>query len=77
MDKINSSDALDKLGLESGKYILTSAHWEENVDNKANFLSLMTTTINYIAEHCKIPMIYSTHPRSKSLLSSIILHSVL
>lgn len=78
MDKIDSSDVLDKLRLEAGKYILASTHWEENVDNKANFLSLMTT-INYIAEHCKMTVICYVQPipEAESLLRSVILHSIL
>ena len=63
-DKIDESDVLERLGLEVGRYILVSAHREENIDNEANFLSLMTA-INNIAERYKLPVIYSTHPRSK------------
>jgi len=64
MDKIEASKALDKLGLEKDKYILVSAHREENIDNEENFLSLMTA-INQIAETYQMPVIYSTHPRSQ------------
>lgn len=67
MAKIDASDVLDRLGLEVGRYILVSAHREENIDNKANFLSLMTA-INNIAERYEIPVIYSTHPRSKKFI---------
>lgn len=67
MDRIDASDVLDKLGLEAGKYILVSAHREENIDNEANFMSLMTT-INNIAERYQMPIIYSTHPRSKKFI---------
>ncbi|NSW91998.1 MAG: UDP-N-acetylglucosamine 2-epimerase (non-hydrolyzing) [Firmicutes bacterium] len=66
-DKIHNSKILEKLGLEEGKYILVSAHREENIDNENNFLSLMTA-INAIAEHYKIPVIYSTHPRSENII---------
>lgn len=63
MDKIVSSKILDELGLETGKYILVSAHREENIDNEKNFFSLMKA-LNHIAEMYQIPIIYSTHPRS-------------
>lgn len=63
MDKIESSKVLDELKLENGKYILVSAHREENIDNEENFLSLMNA-LNNIAETYKVPVIYSTHPRS-------------
>jgi len=65
--KIDASTVLDQLGLEAGKYILVSAHREENIDNEANFLSLMTA-INNIAERYQLPVIYSTHPRSKKFI---------
>lgn len=63
MTKINESDVLDRLGLEKGKYILVSAHREENIDNDDNFKSL-TDALNTIAESYNMPIIYSTHPRS-------------
>lgn len=63
MSSINNSKVLDDLGLEKGKYILVSAHREENIDNEDNFLSLMNA-INSIAESYQLPIIYSTHPRS-------------
>lgn len=63
MDKIDASDVLERLGLETGKYIIVSAHREENIDNEQNFMSLMTS-INTIAERYQMPVIYSTHPRS-------------
>jgi len=77
MDKIDARDVLSRLGLEVGKYILVSAHREENVDNEANFLSLMNA-INNIAERYKLPVIYSTHPRSKKFIEqrSFIFHSL-
>jgi len=65
--KIDASTILDQLSLEAGKYILVSAHREENIDNEANFLSLMTA-INNIAERYQLPVIYSTHPRSKKFI---------
>ena len=63
MKKIEQSRPLEKLGLEKGKYILVSAHREENIDIEKNFFKLMNG-INMIAEHYNIPVIYSTHPRS-------------
>ncbi len=67
--KIAESGVLSELGLEKGKYILVSAHREENIDNKKNFMSLMTA-INNIAERYQIPVIYSTHPRSKKFIEA-------
>lgn len=66
-DKITKSDILDSLGLEKGKYILVSAHREENIDNEKNFTSLMEA-INVIAENYQIPIIYSAHPRSEKII---------
>jgi len=63
MEKIETSNVLDELGLEAEKYILVSAHREENIDNEKNFLSLMNA-LNNIAETYQLPIIYSTHPRS-------------
>jgi UDP-N-acetylglucosamine 2-epimerase len=63
MDKINESPVLETLGLEKGKYILVSAHREENIDNEENFKSI-TDALNAIAETYDMPVIYSTHPRS-------------
>ena len=63
MAKIDASNVLDTLNLEVGKYILVSAHREENIDNERNFMSLMGA-INSIAEHYQLLVIYSTHPRS-------------
>jgi len=62
-DKITNSKVLEKLDLEAGKYILVSAHREENIDHPTNFLSLMNA-LNTIAETYQYPVIYSTHPRS-------------
>ncbi|MEE3486935.1 MAG: UDP-N-acetylglucosamine 2-epimerase (non-hydrolyzing) [Bulleidia sp.] len=64
MDQIEQSDVLNQLGLEKGKYILVSAHREENIDIEENFISLMTA-INNVAERYQMPVIYSTHPRSR------------
>lgn len=63
MDKIVCSEVLKKLEQEAGKYIIVSVHREENIDNEANFMSLMGA-INNIAERYQMPAIYSTHPRS-------------
>lgn len=63
MPKIDESDILDKLELEKNKYILVSAHREENIDNDENFKSL-TDALNAIAEEYDMPIVYSTHPRS-------------
>jgi UDP-N-acetylglucosamine 2-epimerase len=62
--EINNSSVLENLGLEEGKYILLSAHREENIDIESNFNSLMNS-INIMAEEYKIPILYSCHPRSK------------
>ncbi len=69
LDKIKKSDILAKLGLEKGRYILLSAHREENIDTDKNFLSLFTA-INKMAEKYDIPILYSCHPRSKKRLES-------
>lgn len=67
MDKIQTSDVLKRLGLEKGKYILLSAHREENIDLEDNFMSLMTS-VNRIAEKYRMPIIYSMHPRSRKFI---------
>ncbi len=64
---IKESNVLEKLDLEKDKYILVSAHREENIDNENNFFSLMNA-INEIAETYQIPVIYSTHPRSQKFI---------
>ena len=65
--KIQKSDVLERLGLEKDKYILLSAHREENIDSEKNFLSLFTA-INALAEKYDMPILYSCHPRSKHRL---------
>lgn len=65
--EIEKSDILDKLGLKPKKYILLSAHREENIDTKKNFLSLFTA-INKMAEKYDMPILYSCHPRSRKRL---------
>lgn len=67
LDKIEKSDIHARLGLEKGKYILLSAHREENIDTEKNFLSLFTA-INKMAEKYDMPILYSCHPRSKKML---------
>lgn len=67
METIDASDVLERLGLQEGKYIIVSAHREENIDNERNFMSLMTA-INSIAETYQLPVIYSTHPRSMKFI---------
>ncbi len=67
LDKIQQSDILTKLGLEKKKYILLSAHREENIDNEENFFSLMNA-INTLAETYDMPILYSCHPRSKKYI---------
>ncbi|MDD3334519.1 MAG: UDP-N-acetylglucosamine 2-epimerase (non-hydrolyzing) [Eubacteriales bacterium] len=67
MPQIEQSDVLTRLQLEKGKYILVSAHREENIDLEANFLSLMQA-INHMAETYRVPVIYSTHPRSMKFI---------
>lgn len=63
LEQINQSDVLNRLGLEKGKYILLSAHREENIDIEENFFSLMNA-VNAMAEKYDMPILYSCHPRS-------------
>ncbi|MBQ8164330.1 MAG: UDP-N-acetylglucosamine 2-epimerase (non-hydrolyzing) [Clostridia bacterium] len=65
--KIEASDILTKLGLEPRKYILLSAHREENIDNEKNFFDLMNA-VNAMAQKYNMPVIYSTHPRSAKFI---------
>ena len=67
IDKINNSDVLERLELEPKKYILLSAHREENIDNEKNFMSLMSA-VNTMAEEYNMPVIYSVHPRSAKFI---------
>lgn len=67
IDKITDSNVLDRLGLVPKKYILLSAHREENIDIEANFFSLMNA-VNVIAEKYDMPILYSCHPRSKKYI---------
>ncbi len=69
LEKIEASDIHARLGLEKGKYILLSAHREENIDTEKNFHSLFTA-INKMAEKYDMPILYSCHPRSRKRLES-------
>ena len=66
-DKIEKSDVLERLGLKERGYILLSAHREENIDIEDNFMELMNS-VNVIAKKYKMPVIYSTHPRSAKFI---------
>ena len=67
--EIEASDIHQRLGLEKGKYILLSAHREENIDTEKNFTSLFTA-INRMAEKYDLPILYSCHPRSRNRLAA-------
>jgi len=67
LEEIKASDVHQRLGLEKGKYILLSAHREENIDTEKNFISLFTA-INKMAEKYDMPILYSCHPRSRNRL---------
>ena len=67
IDRIEASDVLSRLSLEPKKYILLSAHREENIDIEDNFMELMNS-VNFIAKKYGMPVIYSTHPRSAKFI---------
>ena len=69
LNEICASNILERLGLQKKKYILLSAHREENIDTEKNFLSLFTA-INQIAEKYDMPILYSCHPRSRNRLAA-------
>ena len=69
LKEIEASDIHQRLGLQKGKYILLSAHREENIDTEKNFLSLFTA-INKMAEKYDMPILYSCHPRSRKRLEA-------
>lgn len=69
LPQIESSDVHQRLGLTKGKYMLLSAHREENIDTEKNFLSLFNA-INRLAEKYQMPILYSCHPRSKKRLEA-------
>ena len=70
LERIEASDIRARLGLERGKYILLSAHREENIDTEKNFISLFTA-INRMAEKYDMPILYSCHPRSRKRLEAM------
>lgn len=67
LESIKASDILDRLGLERGRYILLSAHREENIDTEENFFQLMNA-VNAMAEKYDMPILYSCHPRSAKFI---------
>lgn len=69
LDMIKESPVLDQMGLEMGRYILLSAHREENIDTEKNFFSLFNA-VNSLAEKYDMPILYSCHPRSKKRLET-------
>jgi UDP-N-acetylglucosamine 2-epimerase (non-hydrolysing) len=68
LDEIKKSKVLEQLDLEENKYILLSAHREENIDDEKNFFELMNA-VNAMAESYELPIIYSTHPRSAKFIA--------
>lgn len=68
-EQISSSDVLQRLSLEKQKYILLSAHREENIDIESNFMSLMNS-VNVMAETFDMPILYSCHPRSRKMIEA-------
>lgn len=69
IDKINTSNILERLDLQPNKYILLSAHREENIDIESNFMALMNA-VNDMAEAYNMPILYSCHPRSKKMIET-------
>ena len=77
-NEINNSDVISKLGLTSGKYIVVSTHREENIDLKNNFETL-AESLNTVAEEYQMPVIFSTHPRTKIRIKNknVIFHNLI
>lgn len=69
LEQIKKSDILERLGLETGKYILLSAHREENIDTEKNFESLFNA-VNKMADKYDMPILYSCHPRSRKRIEN-------
>lgn len=78
MSEINGASVVQKLGLESKKYIVVSAHREENIDLKDNF-NILSDALNAVAEKYQMPIIFSTHPRTRNKIqaSGIIFHDLI
>jgi UDP-N-acetylglucosamine 2-epimerase (non-hydrolysing) len=70
MSSIEASDVLNRLGLEKHKYFVVSAHREENINNQSNFNGLIDS-LNLIAGKFDLPIIVSTHPRTKKMMDTI------
>ena len=68
-DDIEKSDVLERLGLAEGKYLVVSAHREENINSETNFLDLVDS-LNAIAEVHEMPLIFSTHPRTRNMIKA-------
>ena len=68
-DDIENSDVLERLGLEEGEYFVVSAHREENISSEQNFMDLVES-LNTIAEKYQMPLIVSTHPRTKNMIQA-------
>lgn len=69
MNDIEKSDVLERLGLEEGKYFVVSAHREENINSEENFMDLIES-LNAVAEKYNLPLIFSTHPRTRKMIEA-------